>query len=184
MLCWHFCQPPASWLICKGNFSIRQFGVRETVGAQGRAYSIDHLLVPISSPLTQYGLSLTIFELFNWLQKRFRPSTRSTQYNGKYHSIRHRVVERQKAKSPFHASQHDTPYTSSCAYVGPILKGDNSLLSACTTYVFIWRLVHWLHCYCFHDWQNTHVNCLTTSLLDHFVMASKTPIIHKQNVLL
>ena len=32
--------------------------------------------------------------------------------------------------------------------------------------------------------ENTHVNCLLDSLLDHFVVTSKTPVIHKQKVLL
>ena len=43
--------------------------------------------------------------------------------------------------------------------------------SACTTCVFIYRLIKWQHCQCFRD-ENTHVDCLSTSLFDHFLMNS------------
>ena len=43
-----------------------------------------------------HGLSLTIFELFSWLQYRFLPPARPTMMYDKYRSISYRFVERQE----------------------------------------------------------------------------------------
>ena len=61
--------------ICGRQFTTPRFGVR---GDQGWADSIPRTLIPISSPLYDtYGLSLTVFELFSWIQKlHFRPPVR------------------------------------------------------------------------------------------------------------
>ena len=56
-------------------FAIPPFGIR---GSQGWAHSIARPWVPTSSPLTCM-LSLSGFELFSWLQKRFHPSGRRTR---------------------------------------------------------------------------------------------------------
>ena len=58
---------------------------------RGCAHSISR---PYRQLLT-HGLSLTFFELFNWLQKRFRPFVRPPGYDNKYRSRSHRFVERQ-----------------------------------------------------------------------------------------
>ena len=42
------------------------------MGDRGCAHSIARPWIPISCPFTQ--MTLTVFELFSWLQKRFRPS--------------------------------------------------------------------------------------------------------------
>ena len=66
-------------MLCGRRFTTPPFGVR---GSRGWAYSIASPWVPISSLLTYniyYSLSLTIFELFSWLQQRFRPSADPTR---------------------------------------------------------------------------------------------------------
>ena len=65
-------------------------------------------------------------------------------------------------------------------YLNQINGRQNSLLSSCTTCVLVERLIQ-ESLWCFHD-EYTHVNCPPTSLLDHFVMTSKTTVIHKQKV--
>ena len=47
------------------------------------------------APSDTYGLSRTVFELFSWHQKRFRPPIRAGYYD-KYRSIGYRFVERKK----------------------------------------------------------------------------------------
>ena len=42
-------------------------------------------------PIDTYGLSRTVFELFSWVEKRFRPG-----YDDTYRSRTYRFVERQK----------------------------------------------------------------------------------------
>ena len=53
--------------------------------------------IPISSSLTHNGLSVTVFELFSWLQKCFHPSVRPG-YDDKYRSRSYRFVKRQKSR--------------------------------------------------------------------------------------
>ena len=59
-----------------------------------------------------YGLSVTVFELFGWLQNRFRPSVRPG-YDDKYRPRSYSFVERQK--SLLHYTQRDTACTYGCA---------------------------------------------------------------------
>ena len=50
-------------------------------------------------PIDTYGLSVTVFELFSWIRKRFRPSARPSVrpgYDDKYRPRSYRFVERQK----------------------------------------------------------------------------------------
>ena len=55
-------------------------------------------------------------------------------------------TETQKTKSPLNTTQRDTAYTSSCSMCPNHIEGKHGS----------------------HD-ENTHVNCLPTSLFDHFV---------------
>ena len=56
-------------------------------------------MVPISSLIDIYGLYVTVFELFSWLQKPFRPlrpPARPPRIRCQYRSRRYSFVERQK----------------------------------------------------------------------------------------
>ena len=77
-----------------------------------------------------------------------------------------------------HTKQRDTAYTSSCTYVPqPIAVRYNSLLvvSMHDSHVYL-KINTRPH----SSFDNRHVGCLPTSLLDHFVTTSKTPVIHIQ----
>ena len=62
-------RPHIMWSICGRRFTTPLFGARWD---RGRAHSVARPRVPICSPLTHMVYLLTLFELFSWLQKRFR----------------------------------------------------------------------------------------------------------------
>ena len=82
--------------ICDHRFATPRPGVH---GGRGWADSVAHPWVPISSRLThKYGLSLTVWELFSWLPKRFCPPARQPVprvYDDKYRSRSCSFVEQQ-----------------------------------------------------------------------------------------
>ena len=51
------------------------------IRGDGMSHSVALPCVPISSPINTYGPSLTVFELFRWLQKRFHPPAPDTMAN-------------------------------------------------------------------------------------------------------
>ena len=65
----------------KGGLFDPRFGGKGAVCDRRWAHSIARPWVLSSSPIETYGLSLTVFELSGWLQKRFRPSDLETMTN-------------------------------------------------------------------------------------------------------
>ena len=78
VLYWHFRQPPTGWMkFERGTFRPPVRWRRASGMGPFDSPSTGSYLLPIDT----CGLSLTMFELFGWIQKRFRPSVRPSDGN-------------------------------------------------------------------------------------------------------
>ena len=126
----------AIWM---GHFSTHRFGELKGHGSLGWAHSIARQWVPISSIFYTYSLSVTIFELFSWLQQRFRPSVRPDTMTNTAREATASSSGKNHRYTLHSVTQHATRVVPMCPK--QIEGTRHRLLSACTTCVFIKILI-------------------------------------------